>query len=73
MLPAGAPVLAATRDAASHDGYTIPRFPGGRAERRRYSAYVERVRRKLKRLTPEQFRPSLRLYDEMLSSVELCS
>ena len=71
VFPAGAPVLAATRDAASHDGYTLPTYPGGRAERRRYGVYVERVRRKLERLTPAQFRPSLRLYDEMLSSLEI--
>jgi hypothetical protein len=70
-FPAGAPVLAATRDAASHDGYTLPQNPGGARERRRYAAYVERVRRKLERLAPEQFRPDLRLYDELLSSLRI--
>ena len=70
-FPAGAPVPAATRDAASHEGYTMPRFPGGRAERRRYGAYVERVRRKLERLRPAQFDPDLRLYDELLTSLEI--
>ena len=70
-FPAGAPVLAATRDAASHDGYTLPQSPGGRREARRYAAYVERVRLKLERLRPEQFAPDLRLYDELLSSLEI--
>jgi hypothetical protein len=70
-LPAGAPVLAATRDAATHEGYTLPAYPGGRRERQHYAAYVGRVRRKLERLPPEQFRPSLRLYDELLSSLEI--
>jgi hypothetical protein len=70
-FPAGAPVIAATRDAASHDGYTLPRDPGGRREQRRYAAYVERVRRKLERLRPAQFQPDLRLYDELLSSIEI--
>jgi hypothetical protein len=70
-FPAGAPVLAATRDAASHDGYTLPPQPGGRRERQRYAAYVARVRRKLERLHPEKFSPDLRLYDELLSSLEI--
>ncbi|MET0646805.1 MAG: hypothetical protein ABW208_09310 [Pyrinomonadaceae bacterium] len=70
-FPAGAPVIAATRDAASHEGYTAPRYPGGRREQRRYAAYVERVRRKLERLPPAQFSPDLRLYDELISSLEI--
>jgi hypothetical protein len=70
-FPAGAPVAAATRDAASHDGYTLPREVGGARARRRYAAYVERVRSKLERLPPGQFAPSLRLYDELLSSLEI--
>lgn len=70
-LPVGAPALAASRDAASHEGYTLPRDPGGRRERQAYAAYVERVRRKLERLRAEQFAPDLRLYDEMLSSLEI--
>ena len=70
-FPVGAPVLAATRDAASHEGYTLPREIGGRLARQRYSAYVERVRRKLERLGPEQYGPSLRLYDDLLSSLEI--
>jgi hypothetical protein len=70
-LPVAAPVIAPTRDAASHDGYTLPLQPGGRRERQRYAAYVERVRRKLERLRPAQFRPDRRLYDELLSSLEI--
>ena len=70
-LPAGAPVIAAARDAASHEGYTPPRHPGGRREGQRYAAYVERVRRQLERLPAERFAPSLRLYDELLSSIEI--
>jgi hypothetical protein len=70
-MPFGAPVLAATSDAPSHDGYALPRRPGGRRERQRYAAYVERVRRKLERLPPAQFQPDLRLYDELLSSLEI--
>jgi hypothetical protein len=70
-FPVGAPVLAAARDAASHEGYTLPRDLGGRRDGRRYAAYVERVRRKLERLRPERFDPSLRLYDELLSSLEI--
>jgi hypothetical protein len=70
-LPIGAPVIAATRDAATHDGHTLPRQLGGARERRRYAAYVERVRRKLERLPPTQFAPSLSLYDELLTSLEI--
>ena len=70
-LPVGASALAATRDAGSHEGYALPTHAAGAAEGRRYSNYVERVRRKLERLTPEQFGPSLRLYDELLSSLEI--
>lgn len=71
VLPAGAHVLAETREVYTHEGYTLPREIGGRLARQRYNAYVERVRRKLERLTPDQFRPSLRLYDDMLSSLEI--
>jgi hypothetical protein len=70
-LPISAPVIAATRDAATHDGYALPPQPGGGRERRQYAAYVERVRRKLERLPPAQFQPDLRLYDELLSSLEI--
>lgn len=70
-FPAGAPALSANRDAASHDGYTLPPQLGGKRERQQYAAYVERVRRKLERLRPEQFQPDLRLYDELLSSLEI--
>jgi hypothetical protein len=70
-FPAGAPGLAATRDAASHEGYSLLNRPGDRREAGRYAAYVERVRRKLERLAPEQFTPSLRLYDGLLGSLEI--
>jgi hypothetical protein len=70
-FPAGAPVIAATRDVNTHDGYTLPRYPGGRREQQRYAAYVERVRGKLERLRPAQFQPDLRLYDELLGSLEI--
>lgn len=70
-FPVGAPVIPATRDAASHEGYTTPDYPGGRREERRYAAYVERVRRKLERLPAERFTPSLRHYDELLGSLEI--
>lgn len=70
-FPVGAPLIAATRDAGSHEGYMLPREVGGARARRTYAAYVERVRRKLERLRPEQFQPDLRLYDDLLSSLEI--
>lgn len=70
-FPVGAPVIAATREVNTHEGYTLPRHPGGRREQRRYAAYVERVRVKLERLPPAQFRPDLRLYDELLGSLDI--
>lgn len=70
-LPVGSAALAATRDAPGHEGYSLPYRRGGRREERRYAAYVERVRRGLERLRPEQFGPDLRLYDEMLGSIEI--
>jgi len=70
-FPAGASVLSANRDAAGHDGYTPRPDPSDAGERRRYAAYVERVRRRLERLRPEQFQPDLRLYDELLSSLDI--
>jgi hypothetical protein len=69
-FPVGAPALAATRDAMTHDGYMLPRELD-RRQRQKYAAYVERVRRKLERLRPGQFDPDLRLYDEMLSSLDI--
>lgn len=70
-FPVGASVIAAKRDAGTHEGYMLPREIGGRPARQRYAAYVERVRRKLERLRPEQFQPDLRLYEELLSSLEI--
>jgi hypothetical protein len=70
-FPVGAPVIAATRDADSHEGYTLPPHSNGRRERQKYAAYVERVRRKLERLPSAQFQPDLRLYEELLSSLDI--
>ena len=70
-FPVGAPPIAASRDAAPHYGYTPELILGDRRARRRYAAYVEGVRRRLERLRPEQFTPNLRLYDELLSSLEI--
>ncbi|HEV3470273.1 MAG TPA: hypothetical protein VG148_13190 [Pyrinomonadaceae bacterium] len=73
-LPAAAPSLPPTRDAASHDGYPLPRTfdgPGRAAKLRAYRNYVARVKRRLERLPPDAFTPSLRLLDETLSSVEV--
>ena len=70
-LPVGSRALAANRDTPSHEGYSLTNRPGDRRESRRYAAYVERVRLKLERLSPEQFGPDLRLYDELLSSIEI--
>jgi len=70
-LPVGAQALAATRDAPTHEGYTLPREIGTRRARQRYAAYVERVRRNLERLRSAQFNPSLDLYDELLTSLRI--
>ncbi|MBV8857276.1 MAG: hypothetical protein JOZ96_01315 [Acidobacteria bacterium] len=70
-LPVGSQSLAATRDTPSHEGYSLLNRPGDRREARRYAAYVERVRLKLERLSPEQFSPGLNLYDDLLSSLEI--
>ncbi len=70
-LPLGSPALAATRDTPTHEGYTLPREIGTRRARQRYNSYVERVRLNLARLPPTQFQPDLRLYDELLSSIEI--
>jgi hypothetical protein len=72
-LPFAAPVLAPGRRTDTHDGYAVPLYPGraDARDKRRYAAYVERVRRRLERLSPTQFTPDLRLYDELLSSLEI--
>lgn len=70
-FPVGAPALAAARDAAGHEGYSLPRDAGGGREGRKYAAYVESVRRRLERLRPAQFDPDLRLYDGLLGSLEI--
>ena len=56
---------------AAHGGVSVTFDAFSPHEQRRYKAYVRRVRRKLERLRPEQFRPDLRLYDELLSSLEI--
>lgn len=70
-FPVGAPPIAASRDAAPHYGYTPGLVNGDARAQRRYDAYVEGIRRRLERLRPEQFAPDLRLYDELLSSLEI--
>jgi hypothetical protein len=70
-FPVGAPPIAASREAAPHYGYTPELILGDGPARRRYAAYVKGVTRRLERLRPEQFRPDLRLYDELLSSLEI--
>jgi hypothetical protein len=73
-LPAAAPLLPAARDAASHDGYSLPRSfdgPGRAAKVRAYRNYVGRVKRRLERLRPDDFTPSLRLLDETFGSLEV--
>jgi len=69
-FPVGAAVIADSRDADSHEGYAVPYYAAVPREPR-YRAYVGRVRRKLERLRPDEFRPSLRLYDELLTSLEI--
>lgn len=73
-LPAAAPFLARDGDAAGHDGYRRPESfdgPGRAAKLGAYRAYVARLRRRLERLGPDDFTPSLRLLDEMFSSLEI--
>ncbi|HLM58768.1 MAG TPA: hypothetical protein VK422_21875 [Pyrinomonadaceae bacterium] len=70
-LPARAAFLHPVNEVGAHEGYTLPLHPGGRRGRRRYAAYVERVRRKLERLPASGFTPRLDLYDELLSSLEI--
>ena len=70
QFPVSGPHIAENRELKSHEGYT-PVFDLTPRGQRRYAAYVERVRRKLERVPPEQFSPSLRLYDELLSSLEI--
>lgn len=72
-LPVAVPFLPAGRAATSADGYTLPpNFYGQDSARlrRAYNAYVNRVRLRLERLAPGDFRPSLRLYDAFLSSLD---
>ncbi len=70
-FPVGASPIAASRDADPHYGYTTELIINDPRAQRRYDAYVEGVRRRLERLRPEQFGPDLRLYDELLSSLEI--
>lgn len=70
-FPVGAPPIAAARDAAPHYGYTPELIINNPRAQRRYDAYVEGVRLRLERLRPEQFQPDLRLYDELLTSLEI--
>lgn len=73
-FPVAAPFLPATADTTTYEGFTLPYLtPGGsrRAKDRAYRAYVARTRARLQRLRPDGFTPSLRLLDEMLSSLDI--
>lgn len=73
-FPLDAPSLPATRDVEGHDGYQLPRTfdgPDRAARLRQYQAYVARVRRRLARLRPDAFAPSLRLLDETFASLAI--
>lgn len=73
-FPVAAPFLANDRDDARYDGFEHPGCfdcPAERAFRRRYRAYAARVARRLERLPAAGFTPSLGMYDELLSSIEI--
>ena len=73
-LPVAAPFLPPARAVESHDGYRLPYTfygPDRAAQLRRYRNYVARIRRRLERLPPDRFAPSLRLLDEAFSSLEI--
>jgi hypothetical protein len=73
-LPVAAPFLPADGSAASHDGYRLPQsFDGPRraARLRDYRDYVARTRRRLARLAPDRFTPSLRLLEQTFGSLEI--
>ena len=73
-FPAAAPFLPANHDNMTHDGYTLPSYFYGEREKENaaaYRAYVERVKARLEALPPDGLAPSLRLIDEMLSSLEI--
>jgi hypothetical protein len=73
-FPVAAPFLADDRDAATYDGFKDPGCFNCKARAifvRRYRAYAEGVGRRLDQLQPENFQPSLRLYDELINSLEI--
>ena len=73
-FPVAAPFLADDRDDARYEGFKDPDCfdcPDARAFKRKYRAYAAGVARKLEGLPAASFAPSLDMYDELLSSLEI--
>ena len=73
-LSVNAPFLGDKSDPSTQDSLKVPNCYECRewaAFKRRYRAYVLGVSARLEKLQPNEFQPSLRLYDEMLSSLEI--
>jgi hypothetical protein len=75
QFPVAAPFLADDRDAATYGNFEHPGCFNCNARlrvfRRKYRAYAAGVARKLEGLPAASFAPSLDMYDELLSSLEI--
>lgn len=73
-FPASAPVLPDDDASARYEGFGPPRClvcPAADVFKIKYRAYAESVGRRLDRVPPERFRPDLRLFEELLRSLEV--
>lgn len=75
QFPVAAPFLANDRDDARYEGFEHPDCYDCtarlRAFQRKYRAYAAGLARRLERLPAADFSPSLHMYDELLSSIEI--
>lgn len=73
-FPVATPFLPDSSDAMSFEGYILPRsfWANNRARLvKQYVAYIAGVKVRLEKLPPAKFQPSLKLFDELLSSLEV--
>ncbi len=74
-FPVAAPFLAYDRDTANYGGSvkesSCYQCPDHARFMREYRAYVRTISNKLEKLPPDKFQPSLKLFDDLITSIEV--
>ena len=74
-FPVSAPNMPKSFDADTFDGYTIPAnfYKDYLSNHKTYQEYLDRMERKLNGLRPEEYKPGLQLFEELIGSLSVNS